>query len=79
MARFVILIHPLFSKAYVSSWFFSPLRLQNIISQKKAESKEGKDEPSKDNQQQALIDQRYFQVLLTKRLMFIVNLSQKSQ
>ncbi|XP_055268960.1 centrosomal protein of 70 kDa isoform X2 [Moschus berezovskii] len=38
-------------------------RLQNIISQKKAEVKEGKDEPSKDNQQQALIDQRYFQVL----------------
>ncbi|KAB0373770.1 hypothetical protein FD755_014026, partial [Muntiacus reevesi] len=39
------------------------LLLQNIISQKKAEDKEGKDEPSKDNQQQALIDQRYFQVL----------------
>uniref|UniRef100_A0A452DNT9 Centrosomal protein of 70 kDa n=1 Tax=Capra hircus TaxID=9925 RepID=A0A452DNT9_CAPHI len=39
------------------------IKLQNIISQKKAESKEGKDEPSKDNQQQALIDQRYFQVL----------------
>ncbi|MXQ82345.1 hypothetical protein E5288_WYG011075 [Bos mutus] len=51
------------SKTYVFSWFFSPLRLQNIISQKKAEDKEGKDEPSKDNQQQALIDQRYFQVL----------------
>ncbi|XP_070650251.1 centrosomal protein of 70 kDa isoform X2 [Bos indicus] len=41
----------------------SPIVLQNIISQKKAEDKEGKDEPSKDNQQQALIDQRYFQVL----------------
>lgn len=39
------------------------VKLQNIISQKKAEDKEGKDEPSKDNQQQALIDQRYFQVL----------------
>uniref|UniRef100_A0A8C6DF28 Centrosomal protein of 70 kDa n=1 Tax=Moschus moschiferus TaxID=68415 RepID=A0A8C6DF28_MOSMO len=39
------------------------IKLQNIISQKKAEDKEGKDEPSKDNQQQALIDQRYFQVL----------------
>ncbi|XP_055268924.1 centrosomal protein of 70 kDa isoform X1 [Moschus berezovskii] len=39
------------------------IKLQNIISQKKAEVKEGKDEPSKDNQQQALIDQRYFQVL----------------
>ena len=53
---------------------FFPLRLQNIISQKKAEDKEGKDELSKDNQQQALIDQRYFQVLLTKRLVFTVNL-----
>ncbi|KAM9696127.1 centrosomal protein of 70 kDa isoform 4-T10 [Dama dama] len=39
------------------------IKLQNIISQKKAEDKEGKDEPSKDNQQQALIDQRYFQDL----------------
>ncbi|KAF4020561.1 hypothetical protein G4228_012357, partial [Cervus hanglu yarkandensis] len=39
------------------------VKLQNIISQKKAEDKEGKDEPSKDNQQQALIDQRYFQDL----------------
>ncbi|XP_029070207.1 centrosomal protein of 70 kDa isoform X3 [Monodon monoceros] len=38
-------------------------RLQDLISQKKAEDKEGKDEPSKDNQQQTLIDQRYFQVL----------------
>ncbi|XP_061049627.1 centrosomal protein of 70 kDa isoform X3 [Eubalaena glacialis] len=38
-------------------------RLQDLISQKKAEDKEGKDEPSKDNQQQTLIDQTYFQVL----------------
>ncbi|XP_060005739.1 centrosomal protein of 70 kDa isoform X3 [Lagenorhynchus albirostris] len=38
-------------------------RLQDLISQKKAEDKDGKDEPSKDNQQQTLIDQRYFQVL----------------
>ncbi|XP_024606509.1 centrosomal protein of 70 kDa isoform X3 [Neophocaena asiaeorientalis asiaeorientalis] len=38
-------------------------RLQDLISPKKAEDKEGKDEPSKDNQQQTLIDQRYFQVL----------------
>ncbi|XP_068402083.1 centrosomal protein of 70 kDa isoform X1 [Eschrichtius robustus] len=39
------------------------IKLQDLISQKKAEDKEGKDEPSKDNQQQTLIDQRYFQVL----------------
>ncbi|XP_044108204.1 centrosomal protein of 70 kDa isoform X2 [Neovison vison] len=38
-------------------------RLQDLISQKKAEEPEKPDEPSKDNQQQALIDQRYFQVL----------------
>ncbi|KAF6098891.1 centrosomal protein 70 [Phyllostomus discolor] len=38
-------------------------RLQDLISQNKAEDTEKKDEPSKDNQQQALIDQRYFQVL----------------
>lgn len=73
MAYFVILIHCLVKLMY-SLGFFFPLRLQNIISQKKAEDKEGKDEPSKDNQQQALIDQRYFQVLLTKRLVLTVNL-----
>ncbi|XP_061049626.1 centrosomal protein of 70 kDa isoform X2 [Eubalaena glacialis] len=39
------------------------IKLQDLISQKKAEDKEGKDEPSKDNQQQTLIDQTYFQVL----------------
>ncbi|XP_032264505.1 centrosomal protein of 70 kDa isoform X2 [Phoca vitulina] len=38
-------------------------RLQDLISQKKAEDPEKPDEPSKDNQRQALIDQRYFQVL----------------
>ncbi|XP_065732128.1 centrosomal protein of 70 kDa isoform X1 [Phocoena phocoena] len=42
---------------------FHKQRLQDLISPKKAEDKEGKDEPSKDNQQQTLIDQRYFQVL----------------
>lgn len=72
MAHFVILIHCLVKHMYYLNFF--PLRLQNIISQKKAEDKEGKDELSKDNQQQALIDQRYFQVLLTKRLVFTVNL-----
>lgn len=39
------------------------IKLQNLISQNKAEDTEKKDEPSKDNQQQALIDQRCFQVL----------------
>ncbi|XP_064443343.1 centrosomal protein of 70 kDa isoform X2 [Mirounga angustirostris] len=39
------------------------IKLQDLISQKKAEDPEKPDEPSKDNQQQALIDQRYFQVL----------------
>nr|XP_033711249.1 centrosomal protein of 70 kDa isoform X2 [Tursiops truncatus] len=39
------------------------IKLQDLISQKKAEDKDGKDEPSKDNQQQTLTDQRYFQVL----------------
>ncbi|XP_023591783.1 centrosomal protein of 70 kDa isoform X7 [Trichechus manatus latirostris] len=39
-------------------------RLQELISQKKAEDPEKKgEESSKDNQQQALIDHRYFQVL----------------
>ncbi|XP_072583050.1 centrosomal protein of 70 kDa isoform X3 [Vulpes vulpes] len=38
-------------------------RLQDLISQKKAEDPEKPDEPNRDNQQQALIDQRYFQVL----------------
>uniref|UniRef100_A0A8D1D4Y3 Centrosomal protein of 70 kDa n=1 Tax=Sus scrofa TaxID=9823 RepID=A0A8D1D4Y3_PIG len=38
-------------------------RLQDIISQKKAEDKEEKDEPSRDKQHQALMDQRYFQDL----------------
>lgn len=39
------------------------VKLQDLISQNKAEDTEKKDEPRKDNQQQALIDQRYFQVL----------------
>ncbi|XP_036917087.1 centrosomal protein of 70 kDa [Sturnira hondurensis] len=39
------------------------IKLQDLISQNKAEDTEKKDEPSKDNPQQALIDQRYFQVL----------------
>ncbi|XP_047639230.1 centrosomal protein of 70 kDa isoform X2 [Phacochoerus africanus] len=39
------------------------IKLQDIISQKKAEDKEDKDEPSRDKQHQALMDQRYFQVL----------------
>ncbi|XP_058289599.1 centrosomal protein of 70 kDa isoform X2 [Hylobates moloch] len=39
------------------------IKLQELISHKKAEDTEKKDEPSKHNQQQALIDQRYFQVL----------------
>ncbi|XP_004762476.1 centrosomal protein of 70 kDa isoform X1 [Mustela putorius furo] len=39
------------------------IKLQDLISQKKAEEPEKPDEPSKDNPQQALIDQRYFQVL----------------
>ncbi|XP_011916706.1 PREDICTED: centrosomal protein of 70 kDa isoform X2 [Cercocebus atys] len=39
------------------------VKLQELISPKKAEDTEKKDEPSKYNQQQALIDQRYFQVL----------------
>ncbi|XP_014707479.2 centrosomal protein of 70 kDa [Equus asinus] len=39
------------------------IKLQDIIGQRKAEDTEKKDEPSKDNLQQALIDQRYFQVL----------------
>ncbi|ELW48583.1 Centrosomal protein of 70 kDa [Tupaia chinensis] len=38
-------------------------RLQELISPRKAEDTEKKDEPSKYSQQQALIDQRYFQVL----------------
>ncbi|XP_039693218.1 centrosomal protein of 70 kDa isoform X3 [Pteropus medius] len=39
------------------------IKLRDLISQNKAEDTEKKDEPSKDNQQQALIDQRYFQDL----------------
>ncbi|XP_077927402.1 centrosomal protein of 70 kDa isoform X2 [Halichoerus grypus] len=39
------------------------IKLQDLISQKNAEDPEKPDEPSKDNQRQALIDQRYFQVL----------------
>uniref|UniRef100_G3UGG8 Centrosomal protein of 70 kDa n=1 Tax=Loxodonta africana TaxID=9785 RepID=G3UGG8_LOXAF len=40
------------------------IKLQELISQKKAEDPEKKgEEPSKENQQQALIDHRYFQVL----------------
>ncbi|VFV41893.1 centrosomal protein of 70 kda [Lynx pardinus] len=39
------------------------IRLKDLLSQKKMEDPEKQDEPSKDNQQQALIDQRYFQDL----------------
>ncbi|XP_058586005.1 centrosomal protein of 70 kDa isoform X3 [Neofelis nebulosa] len=39
------------------------IRLKDLLSQKKVEDPEKQDEPIKDNQQQALIDQRYFQVL----------------
>ncbi|XP_006907261.1 centrosomal protein of 70 kDa isoform X3 [Pteropus alecto] len=39
------------------------IKLRDLISQNKSEDTEKKDEPSKDNQQQALIDQRYFQDL----------------
>ncbi|XP_036075214.1 centrosomal protein of 70 kDa isoform X4 [Rousettus aegyptiacus] len=39
------------------------IKLRDLISQNKAEDTEKKDEHSKDNQQQVLIDQRYFQVL----------------
>ncbi|KAK2507251.1 hypothetical protein MC885_008461 [Smutsia gigantea] len=38
-------------------------KLQDLISPKKVEDTEKKDEPSKDNQRQAVTDQRYFQVL----------------
>ncbi|XP_038179947.1 centrosomal protein of 70 kDa isoform X2 [Arvicola amphibius] len=38
-------------------------RLRELIGQKKTGDLERKDEPSKDSHQQALIDQRYFQVL----------------
>ncbi|XP_052573826.1 centrosomal protein of 70 kDa isoform X2 [Peromyscus californicus insignis] len=39
------------------------IKLQEIIGQKKADDVEKKDEPPKDSRQQALVDQRYFQVL----------------
>uniref|UniRef100_A0A673TG98 Centrosomal protein of 70 kDa n=1 Tax=Suricata suricatta TaxID=37032 RepID=A0A673TG98_SURSU len=39
------------------------IKLKDLISQKKVEDPEKQDEPSKDNQQQALTDHRYFQVL----------------
>ncbi|XP_075861301.1 centrosomal protein of 70 kDa isoform X3 [Microcebus murinus] len=39
------------------------IKLQDLISDKRAEDTEKRDEPSKYSQQQALIDQRYFQVL----------------
>lgn len=39
------------------------IKLQDLIGQKKTDGMEKKDEPSKDSHQQALIDQRYFQVL----------------
>lgn len=71
LAHFVILIQCLV-KTFCFILVFSPFRLQDIISQKKAEDKEEKDEPSRDKQHQALMDQRYFQVL-TKRLVFTVN------
>uniref|UniRef100_A0ABK0M3H1 Centrosomal protein of 70 kDa n=1 Tax=Rattus norvegicus TaxID=10116 RepID=A0ABK0M3H1_RAT len=39
------------------------IKLQDLIGQKKSDDMEKKDEPSKDIHQQALVDQRYFQVL----------------
>lgn len=39
------------------------IRLQNLIRGNKNDDMEKKDEPSKDHQHQALLDQRYFQVL----------------
>ncbi|XP_048650290.1 centrosomal protein of 70 kDa isoform X5 [Marmota marmota marmota] len=39
------------------------IKLQEVISPKNSEDTEKKDEPIKENHQQALIDQRYFQVL----------------
>ncbi|XP_073915282.1 centrosomal protein of 70 kDa isoform X4 [Castor canadensis] len=39
------------------------VKLQELINPKKTEDREKKDEPSKENHQQALVDQRYFQVL----------------
>lgn len=39
------------------------IKLQDVIGQKKSDDMEKKDEPSKDIHQQALVDQRYFQVL----------------
>nr|XP_044992950.1 centrosomal protein of 70 kDa isoform X2 [Jaculus jaculus] len=39
------------------------IKLQELIGQKKTEDMEKNDEPSKESHQQALIDQRYFQVL----------------
>ncbi|XP_054585726.1 centrosomal protein of 70 kDa [Eptesicus fuscus] len=39
------------------------IKLHDCLSQNKTEDTEKKDDPSKDNQRQALIDQRYFQVL----------------
>lgn len=39
------------------------IKLQDLISQKNTEDTEKKDEPRKENYQQALIDQKYFQVL----------------
>ncbi|GAB1294564.1 Centrosomal protein of 70 kDa [Apodemus speciosus] len=39
------------------------IKLQDIIGPKKSDDMEKKDEPSKDSHQQALVDQRYFQVL----------------
>ncbi|KAM5291847.1 centrosomal protein of 70 kDa [Ctenodactylus gundi] len=39
------------------------IKLQDLISYNKTEDTQKRDEPSKENHQQALIDQRYFQVL----------------
>ncbi|XP_023560085.1 centrosomal protein of 70 kDa-like [Octodon degus] len=39
------------------------IKLQELISHTKTEDTEKKDEPSKENHQQVLVDQRYFQVL----------------
>uniref|UniRef100_A0A8C2V009 Centrosomal protein of 70 kDa n=1 Tax=Chinchilla lanigera TaxID=34839 RepID=A0A8C2V009_CHILA len=39
------------------------IKLQELISHTKTEDTDKKDEPSKENHQQALVDQRYFQVL----------------
>lgn len=65
LAQFVILIQSI--KTFCIILMFFPFRLQDLLSPKQAEDTEKKDEPSKDNQRQALTDQRYFQVLNSRQ------------